>query len=122
MLVPTALPILLCNNKPPIDVDDDTMLHRIKVIPFRIIFTTNDDSSRPYEVNNPRHRLKDSDLRKKLLVKCSLKQLLVWLVQGARKWYASGLGVTPRCMVDAFNDYCTENDRLKVFIEERCEL
>ncbi|KAF9101448.1 hypothetical protein BGX27_011482 [Mortierella sp. AM989] len=117
-----ALPILLCNKKPPIDVDDDAMLRRIKIIPFRNIFTTYDDYSRPYDVNNPRHRLKDPNLREKLLMKCSQEQFLVWLVQGARKWYTDGLGVTPQCIVDAFNDYCAENDKLKSFIEEYCEV
>ncbi|KAF9102226.1 hypothetical protein BGX27_011122 [Mortierella sp. AM989] len=118
---PTALPILLCNDKPFIDADDNGMLRRIKIIPFRTIFTTVDDHHRPYNAENPRHKLIDPNLREKLLTKSSQEQLLVWLVQGACSWYEHGLGETPRCMVDAFNEYAGENDDLGTFIEDCCE-
>ncbi|KAF9357320.1 hypothetical protein BGX26_003925, partial [Mortierella sp. AD094] len=118
---PTALPILICNHKPTINVDDDAMLHRIQVIPFSMIYTTPEDFNRPYDPNNPRHRLRDTNVRRRLLTKCSQEQLLVWLVQGAVKWYAGGLGKLPKCMEDAFGAYCEENDKLGEFIEEGCE-
>ena len=119
--MPTALPILICKHKPTIDVDDAAMLHRIKAIPFSMIYTTPEDSNRPYDPNNPRHRLRDPNVRKKLLTKYSQEQLLVWLVQGVVKWYAEGLGKLPKCMEDAFSAYCLENDKLQEFIEECCE-
>ncbi|KAF9345480.1 hypothetical protein BGX26_003077 [Mortierella sp. AD094] len=121
--VPTALPILLCNHKPPFDVDDDAILRRIKVVPFRNIYTTCDDPGRPYDANNPRHRPRDTSIRKKLLMEYSQEQLLVWLVQGAVRWHRDGgLGETPQCMKDALEEYCTENNTLKAFIEECCQL
>ncbi|KAF9154127.1 hypothetical protein BGX21_004762 [Mortierella sp. AD011] len=120
---PTALPILICNHKPAINVDDEAMLRRIMVIPFTNIYTTPEDSSRPYNPLNPRHRLRDPNVRKKLLTKYSQEQLLVWLVQGAVKWYAGeGLGKVPQCMQDAFSAYCLENDKLQEFIEDCCEV
>ncbi|KAF9159340.1 hypothetical protein BGX21_008294 [Mortierella sp. AD011] len=119
---PKALPILLCNHKPAIDVDDPAMLRRIKVIPFNNIYTSPEDSIRPYDRNNPRHRLRDPDVRKRLLTKYSQEQLLVWLVQGAFKWHVGGLGKLPQCMKDAFQEYCSENDKLKEFIDECCEV
>ncbi|KAF8982175.1 hypothetical protein BGZ46_001657 [Entomortierella lignicola] len=120
--MPTALPILLCNHKPTIDVDDDAMLRRIKVVPFTNIYTTPEDSNRPYDKHDPRHRLRDPNKRKELLSEYSQEQLLVWLVRGAVKWYAGGLGKLPECMKDAFNKYYTENDKLHEFIDELCEV
>ncbi|KAF9176804.1 hypothetical protein BGZ49_005928, partial [Haplosporangium sp. Z 27] len=92
---PTMLSILICNHKPAINVDDPAMLRRIQVIPFNNIYTTPGDANCPYNPLDPRHRLRDSNVRKKLLTKHSQEQLLVWLVQGAVKWYSGGLGNMP---------------------------
>ncbi|KAG0002652.1 hypothetical protein BGZ79_002589 [Entomortierella chlamydospora] len=119
---PTALPILLCNHMPTFDVDDDALRDRMKVIPFSKIYTIYDDPNRPYDANNPRHGLRDSKKYEKLLTECSQEQLLIWLVHGAVKWYANGLGETPQCMKDALKEYRAENDTLKTFIEEYCEI
>ncbi|KAG0373594.1 hypothetical protein BGX24_011490, partial [Mortierella sp. AD032] len=120
--LPTVLPILLCNHKPTINVDDDAMMRRVKVIPFRNIYTAPGDANRPYNPNHPRHRLRDPSKRKKLLTEECQEQLLVWPVQGAVKWYTEGLGEMPQAMVDAFNDYRSENDKLHEFIDEHCEV
>jgi len=120
--VPVALPILLCNHKPAIDVEDDAMLRRIKVVPFNNIYTTPEDVNRPYDKDNPTHRLKDPNLRAKLLTVEAQEQLLIWLVQGAVKWYKEGLGPQPASMINAFKDYRAENDKLQMFLDEKCEL
>lgn len=119
---PTALPILLCNHKPAVDIDDDAMLRRIKVVPFNNIYTSPDDANRPYDEHNPRHRPKNPDLRAKLLTSHAQEQLLTWLVNGAVRWYTEKLGAQPQSMVDAFKAYCDENDKIKLFIDTRCEL
>ncbi|KAF9426273.1 hypothetical protein BGZ76_002836 [Entomortierella beljakovae] len=119
---PTALPILLCNHKPDINVYDDAMMRRVLVFPFTNIYTSPEDMNRPYDIKNPRHRRKDPNKREKLLSKSSQEQLLVWLVQGAVKWYTEGLGELPQCMKDAYNEYRTENDKLLEFIEYCCEV
>lgn len=120
--VPTALPILLCNHKPEFDVDDYAMLRRIVVIPFDNIYCSPDDPRMPYDSCNPRHRLRDSNLRTKLVLDDCQQQLLTWLVRGAVKWSVSGLGPQPEIIKNALNNYCSENDKLGQFIEEQCEL
>jgi P4 family phage/plasmid primase-like protien len=120
--VPTALPILLCNHKPEFDVDDYAMLRRIVVIPFNNIYCSPHDPRMPYDACNPRHRLRDSNLRRKLVLDTSQQQLLTWLVRGAGKWFASGLGPQPESIKNALSDYYEENDRLGQFIDEQCDL
>jgi len=118
--VPTVLPILLCNHKPAFDVDDYAMTRRIVVIPFTNIYVDINDSKRPYDESNPRHRIRDNGLRAKLMLDNQQEQLLNWLVQGAIKWYAEGLGEQPQAAKDAFNNYFTENDKLGRFVDDYC--
>jgi len=118
--VPTVLPILLCNHKPAFDVDDYAMTRRIVVIPFTNIYVDINDAKRPYDENNPRHRLRDNSLRSKLMLDNQQEQLLNWLVAGAVKWYVEGLGEQPQAAKDAFNNYFTENDKLGQFIDNCC--
>lgn len=120
--VPTALPILLCNHKPEFDVDDYAMLRRIVVIPFNNIYCSPHDLRMPYDPCNPRHRLRDSNLRRKLMLSNCQQQLLTWLVRGAVKWSVSGLGLQPEIIKNALNNYYSENDKLGLFIDEQCEL
>jgi len=120
--MPTVLPVLLCNHKPAIDIEDPALTRRIVVIPFHNIYTSPTDSARPFDKHNPRHRLGNPDLRAKLLTVFAQEQLLTWLVKGAVNWYKEGLGARPQCVEDAWKLYKDENDRLKIFIDERCEL
>jgi len=120
--MPSCLPILLCNHKPAIDIEDPALTRRIVVVPFDNIYTSADDSARPFNPDNPRHRLKNTDLRTKLLTSFAQEQLLTWLVQGSVKWFKEGLGKQPESVKDAFSKYKDENDRIKIFIEDRCEL
>jgi len=115
--VPTVLPILLCNHKPAFDVDDYAMTRRIVVIPFNNIYVDINDSKRPYDKKNPRHRIRDNALRSKLMLDNQQEQLLNWLVQGAVKWYNEGLGEQPQVAKDAFSNYFTENDKLGRFLD-----
>jgi len=118
---PTVLPILLCNHKPAIDIEDPALTRRIVVIPFHNIYTSPTDSARPFDAHNPRHRPRDPELRAKLLTAFAQEQLLTWLVQGAVNWYREGLGARPQGVEEAWNLYKGENDRLQIFIDERCE-
>ncbi|KAF9432747.1 hypothetical protein BGZ76_010377 [Entomortierella beljakovae] len=45
----TSLSIRLSNHKPTIDADDDTMLRRIKGVPFTNIYTTPEGSNRRFD-------------------------------------------------------------------------
>jgi len=123
---PTAFPVLLCNHKPAIDIEDEAMMRRIVVIPFHNIYTSPSDVNRPFDPNNPRHRLKNPSLQEILLGKKAQQQLLTWLVRGAVKWFKSdpkiGLGEQPKAMQEAFMDYKEENDKVKLFINAMCEV
>jgi P4 family phage/plasmid primase-like protien len=115
-----CLPILLCNKKPDINVDIDANLRRIIVVPFTNIYTTPEDHLRPYDPDNACHRLKDINKKKTLITPDAQEQLLVWLVQGAIKWYKEGLGKQPDIIKNAFDDYRAENDFLTSFIRDCC--
>ncbi|KAF9426826.1 hypothetical protein BGZ76_002584 [Entomortierella beljakovae] len=119
---PQVLPILLCNQRPIVDVEDHAMMRRIVVVPFHNIYTTPDDPKRPYDPENPYHRLRDPDIGEKLLLKEAREQLLVWLMRGAVSWYKNkDLRKQPAVMLRAFENYSDENDKLKIFIELFCE-
>jgi P4 family phage/plasmid primase-like protien len=119
---PKLIPILLCNKKPKIDVDDISKIRRILVVPFKSIYTTLDDPRIPYDKYNPYHKFRDNNMKDKLTTHENSEQLLTWLVQGSVKWYKSGLGVQPQQMVNAFDEYYAENDTLSNFINESCEI
>lgn len=115
-----AFPILLCNHKPDIDVDDYALLRRIIVIPFTNTYCSPDDPVNPYDKSNKQHRLRDNDLKRKLMTEECLSQLLTWLVRGAVKWYtSSGLPERPSLITDALEQYRDDNDTLGQFITER---
>ena len=118
---PTHLPILACNRLPPIDVDDAAMLRRLIVIPFVNVYCGPDDRV-PYDPTNPHHRLKDDNLREKMMTDEHRGELLTWLVQGAVHWYAQGLGQQPPLLKEALRGYVAENDVLQQFIQEHCEV
>eukprot|EP00891_Asterochloris_glomerata_P005824 jgi/Astpho2/5824/fgenesh1_pg.00080_%23_73_t len=119
--MPTHLPILACNQLPAINVDDQAELRRLIVTPFNNIYTGPDDRV-PYNPNNPRHRLKDPKLSKKLSTPDAQQQLLTWLVRGAMEWYKKGLGTQPLLMQECLKKYIADNDTLQQFIDECCEI
>ena len=51
-----------------------------------------------------------------------LQQFFTWLVQGAVRWAAEGLGSQPEAMRECFQQYVQDNDTLAEFIEEACQL
>ena len=119
---PSHLPVLLCNRRPKINIDDQAMLRRIVVIPFANVYTSPGAKNNPYDPDNPHHRLKDDGLREKLLSQAGQEQLLAWLVRGAVSWYGQGLGAMPTAIGAAWDSYIEENDTLAAFVAERCVL
>ncbi|KAF8947129.1 hypothetical protein BGZ46_005635 [Entomortierella lignicola] len=95
---PMCLPILLCNHRPEVDITDEAMMRRIVVVPFNNIYTTLDDPKRPFNEANPTHRLRDPELKHKLL------------------------NQQPPAMLRAFQEYNDENDKLQQFIRSHCEV
>ncbi|KAF8924262.1 hypothetical protein EDD21DRAFT_429505 [Dissophora ornata] len=113
---PMCLPILVCNHRPEVDVTDEAMMRRIVVVPFHNVYTTPDDPKRPYNVDNPNYRLRDPELKHKLLKENAREQFLVWLVQGAVAWYENkDLSKQPPAMLRAFQEDNDENDKLQLF-------
>ena len=119
---PTHLPILLCNRRPRVNVNDQAMMRRIVVIPFTNIYTSTDSKTNPYDSANPHHRLRDNDLEAKLSSQEGQEQLLSWLVRGAVAWYQRGLGAMPEAVGQAFDSFHQENDTLTSFIRDSCIL
>ncbi|KAI9294520.1 hypothetical protein K502DRAFT_349888 [Neoconidiobolus thromboides FSU 785] len=60
-----------------------SMPRRTTVVPFNNIYTNINDPTRPYNSNNPRHRLRDVLLKEKLDTVSAKERLFIWLVRGA---------------------------------------
>lgn len=118
--MPTHFPILVCNDRPEINIKDYPSLRRIKVIPFNNTYASPDDLENPLDLSNKDHRPKNSNLKKFLLDDLRMEQFLTWLVKGSVKWYENGLGKVPSLIDNAFKAYKKENDLLAQFIEEYC--
>lgn len=88
------------NHKPVIRGTDFGIWRRIKLIPF--------------EVNIPKEKI-DKNLRYNL--RSEFPQILKWVVQGAIKWYADGLG-EPVVVTEAVKEYKNEMDLLAAFLDE----
>ncbi|KAG0018035.1 hypothetical protein BGZ80_007626 [Entomortierella chlamydospora] len=120
---PMCLPILLCNHRPEVDITDEAMMRRIIVVPFNNIYTTPDDPKRPFNNANSAHRLRDPELKHRLLKQDARQQFVVWLVRGAVAWYRNkDLSQHPPAMLRAFQEYNDENDKLQQSIHNHCEV
>jgi putative DNA primase/helicase len=93
-----------CNHRPVIRGTESAIWNRLHLIPFTI--TIPDDEI-------------DPELPRKL--KAEAEGILAWLMAGAMAWYRSGLE-RPREMQTASDQYRSEMDPLKEFIEDRCDL
>lgn len=118
---PTHLPILACNQLPPIDVDDEGTLRRLIVVPFVNTYLGPDDRVL-FDPSNTHHRHKDPQLKDKLTTTEAQSQLLVWLVKGAAAWFERGLDDPPQLLRSSLTRYISDNDALHSFIEEECDI
>lgn len=116
----THFPILVCNEKPKVNINDDASLRRIIIVPFNNTYTSPEDLNNPFNKNNPNHRKKNPDLKKFLLDNTRMEQFLTWLVKGSVNWYKNGLPTKSKLLIDAFNGYKEENDILAQFIKDKC--
>ena len=115
----THTQILLTNNLPKFDVDDQALERRIVVIPFGLKFVKDAD----FDAANLKQRRADPTLARFLEGDSPSEQLLVWLVHGAMRFYATGnrLPPKPQAVRDAERGYYRDNDLLGQIIEELCE-
>lgn len=93
---------LACNHKPIIRGTDHAIWRRIKLIPFNVTIPENE---------------RDKHLTEKL--QAELPGILAWAVKGCLSWQKEGLK-TPDEIKTATNEYQTEMDVIKAFLDECC--
>ena len=116
----THTQILLTNNLPKFDVDDQALERRIVVIPFNLRFVKDAD----FDESERSSRRADPTLARFLESESPSEQLLVWLVRGAMRFYAAGhrLPAKPEVVCAAERGYYRDNDLLGQLIEEVCKI
>jgi P4 family phage/plasmid primase-like protien len=94
------------NHKPKINVEDQAILDRIKLIPFNARFEKTQKNT---------DYIKDLQENK-------LDEFFTWFAVGCNKWY-SGEELKPcKSMVNAMKTYISENDIVEEFIEEAFDI
>jgi putative DNA primase/helicase len=109
---PTHKLVILTNHKPVVKANDDGIWRRLILVPFVQKFWDEEKG----ETGDAEFRA-DKDLDKKLLME--REGIFRWFVEGARRWYASGLKI-PLVVQSATSDYKDEEDIFGKFIEEQC--
>jgi putative DNA primase/helicase len=94
------------NHKPKINIDDQAIIDRIKLIPFKARFDKN-------QINTD--YIKDLQENK-------LNEFFTWFCIGAKNWY-SGMELIPcQIMNDAMKLYISDNDVIQDFIHDILEI
>ena len=96
--------ILMTNNKPSVRETTRAVWRRLRLVPFNVRISEKE---------------KDSRLLGKLLDE--MPGILSWCMAGCLNWQKSGLGF-PEAVMSATRDYEADQDPLKVFLAECCEL
>lgn len=94
------------NHKPKIDIEDQAILDRLKLIPFAARF--------PNTMENTAY-IKDLQENK-------LNEFFTWFCFGARDWYSGEQLLPTTEMKDHMNQYIQENDITFEFIEDTYEI
>jgi len=101
---PTAVIWLKTNHKPIIKGEDDGIWRRLILLPFERKFSENE---------------RDRNLEQKLISQAD--GILEWIIEGAVKWYTSGLMLSPQ-IISQSAQYRTESDLLGQFFEDEINL
>jgi putative DNA primase/helicase len=99
--VPSFTPWLRTNHKPIVTGEDDGIWRRLVLLRFGRTFADHE---------------KDPELEKKLLAERD--GILLWMIEGARKYLADGLKLSPRMKAE-WNTYRTESDLLGEFLADK---
>lgn len=100
---PTAKIFLKTNHKPIIKGEDDGIWRRLVLIPFERKFAEHE---------------RDKNLEDKLMAEAD--GILEWVIEGAFKWYTSGLNLSQR-IVSQSAIYRSESDLLGQFLEDEVD-
>jgi putative DNA primase/helicase len=95
--------VIAGNFKPRLKGDDFAMVRRMVLVPFTQRF---EGSGR------------DNNLPEKL--KLEYPGILMWFVEGARKWASSGLAI-PSAVTEASKEYMAEQNDLELWLAECCK-
>ena len=93
--------MLVGNHQPTLRNVDDAARRRFNIVPF---------------IHKP--PTPDRDLEAKL--RAEWPGILRWMIDGCLIWQRFGL-VRPQVVLDATNEYFTEQDSIRQWIEERCD-
>ena len=102
---PMAKLFLLTNPKPEFDVDQKAMRDRVRLIPFLARFAPSQENNA--KIDN-------------LMTNC-MGEFFTWFVQGAVKWYQSGL-TQPEVMVRETSAYINAIDTTQQFVDDCCDI
>jgi putative DNA primase/helicase len=112
---PTHKLQLVTNHKPVIKGQDHGIWRRVLLIPYVVMFGTEDEVAR-----GAARYLKDQTLMARLASVEHSEAVLAWIVEGARLWFEHGLAA-PSAVLAAGEAYRGENDRVRQWLGEHCE-
>lgn len=98
--------VMMTNEKPTASEDDAALWARIQLVPF----------NRRFDGEN-----QDKHLKQKLRNPREVSGILNWLIKGCLEWQRTGLN-PPEEVLHATREYRDENDKLKAWIEECCDV
>ena len=101
--MPTFTAWLRTNHKPVVTGGDDGIWRRLVLVPFKRKFEDHE---------------KDSDLEAKLMAERD--GILMWMLEGTRKYLQDGLKLSPRVRAEAAQ-YRKDSDRIGEFLEDIME-
>lgn len=113
---PTHKLQLLTNSKPVVKGQDHGIWRRVRLVAYTQRFGTEEEVAA-----NLATRVKDLRLLEKLSTPQALSGVLGWIVRGAIEWLRDGLR-EPAAVVEASERYRHEQDRVRQFAMECCEL
>jgi putative DNA primase/helicase len=94
---------LQTNKLPSVDGMDSALARRMRIVPWTVSFAGREDTSLPETL------------------RAEANGVFLWLLEGARLWFARGLGM-PAAVQDANRQYREANDEVEDFLAECCSL
>jgi putative DNA primase/helicase len=95
--------LIVGNHAPELSTVNDANRRRFQIIPFNFSPVKPDD------------RLADK-------LRPEWPAILAWMIDGAREWCSEGLGMRPEVVSEETEEYFDEQDPVKTWLDECCEL